>query len=127
MDIRDLNQGNIEATIEGHDMVVIDFWAPWCKHCEGFDQAFSAAAAEYPQILFGRVNIAEEKELKAAFQVKSVPTLAIYREQIMVGFQPGMLPPDVFKRMIDKVEALDMDRLREEIAAEETQEGGTNR
>ncbi len=108
--------------VDRNDIVVIDFTDPSCRPCQRFAEAFEQAARNEPGIVFGRVDIYAEEALARAFEVESVPTVAIYREQIMLAFKPGALSHEALSKMIDRVKALDMDEVRRQVAAEENRE-----
>ena len=115
MSVQTLTIDNINEMIENNDIVIIDFWAPWCGPCMAFKPTFEKAAEEHPEIAFASCNTEEQQELAAMFQIRSIPTLMVFREQIMVFAQPGMLPAEVLEELIGKVEALDMDEVRAEV------------
>jgi len=115
MAVTALKGSQIECTVEENNIVLLDFWSPSCPPCVGFGDTFEEASRRYPGISFCRVNIDEETEAAGAFEIESIPTLVIYRERIMVGFKPGMLPPEVLDRMIRKTLSLDMNTVRKMI------------
>ncbi len=121
MALMNLTKENFNEVVENNDIVVMDFWAPWCGPCRQFAPIFEKVASEYPDIVFGKINTEEEQELAAHFQIQSIPTVMIMREQIVVFAQPGMLPEDGLKDLINKVKELDMDAIRKEIAEQEAQ------
>jgi thioredoxin-like negative regulator of GroEL len=116
MAVTALKGNQIECTVEENNIVLLDFWSPSCPPCVGFADTFEEASRRYPGISFCRVNIDEEPEAARAFEIESIPTLVLYRERIMVGFKPGMLPPEVLDRMIRKTLSLDMNTVRKMIA-----------
>jgi thioredoxin 1 len=124
MSILTLNdEEDLGRVVDRHGIVVIDFWAPWCAPCRGFLSILEKASESHPEIAFCRVNTEENKEFAQAFEVKSIPTLVVIRERIMIASQPGMLPEDVLEDLIEKSQELDMDELRREMENPEEQEG----
>lgn len=96
--------------------VVIDWWAPWCGPCRAFAPTFEKAAEKHPEITFGKVNTEEEPSLAQQFQIRSIPTLMVIRDGVMLFAQPGMLPAAALESLVQQVQALDMDEVRREIA-----------
>ncbi len=118
MAVIELTQDNFEAVVTDNDMVIIDFWASWCAPCKAFAPTFEAAAEKYPDIVFGKVDTDVEQELAGSFQIRSIPTLTIFRQQIGIFSQAGSLPASALEEVIQQALALDMDKVREEIAAQ---------
>ncbi|HEX6828810.1 MAG TPA: thioredoxin domain-containing protein [Burkholderiales bacterium] len=102
--------------------MVIDFWAPWCGPCRGFAPVFEAASEKHGDVVFAKVNTDEEQEIAGAFGIRSIPTLMIFREQIIIYSQPGALPGTALEDVIGKARTLDMDVVRREIAEQESAE-----
>ncbi len=120
MAVTQLTQDNIESTINSNGIVVIDFWAPWCGPCRSFKPIFEAAAERHSDAVFASCNTEEQTELAAMFQIRSIPTLVVFREGIGIFGQPGMLPAEALDELMDKVRALDMDQVRAEVAKQES-------
>ena len=115
----DLNKDTFEQTILNNDFVIIDFWAPWCGPCKGFAPVYEEVSEKFPNVVFAKINTEEEQELAGYFQIRSIPTLMMFREKIIVFSQPGALPGSALEEIIGKTGELDMDKVRAEIAAEE--------
>lgn len=110
---------NFENTIENNDIVILDFWAAWCGPCRNFAPTFEAASEKHNDIVFGKVNTEEQEELAGSFGIRSIPTLAVFREKVVVYFEAGALTAADFDNLIEQVRALDMEKIRAEIAAEQ--------
>jgi len=112
----ELTDQNYQQVIDNNHTVFIDFWASWCGPCQSFTPVFEAASEKYPDMVFAKVNTEDQMELAAHFQVRSIPMLAIFRDQILVFAQPGALPASAFEQLIEQAVQLDMDKVRAEIA-----------
>ena len=117
-----INADNFQSTITDNATVIIDFWAPWCAPCRGFAPTFAAASAKQPDIVFAKLNTEEQQEIAAAFNIRSIPTLMVFRDQIIIYSEAGALPAKALDQLIDQAMGLDMDKVRAEIAGQE----GTN-
>jgi thioredoxin 1 len=103
---------NIEALVEDNDIVIFDFWAPWCGPCRQFAPIFQTASEKHEDIVFSRVNTEEEKEIAAHFTIRSIPTIMVFREAMLVFAQAGLIPENAIGDLIDKIKSLDMDEVR---------------
>jgi len=111
-----LTQDNFDQVVNGNDMVLIDFWAPWCGPCKGFAPVFEAASEKHADIVFAKVNTEEQQELAAAFNIRSIPTLMLFREKVILFSQAGALPGSALEQVITQGKALDMAAVHKEIA-----------
>jgi len=111
-----LTTENFDEFVKSNDMLLVDFWAEWCGPCRSFAPTFEKASENYPTIVFGKVNTEEERDLAAQYQIRSIPTLMILREQIIIFRQAGALPEKALIEIIQKAQSLDMNMVREEIA-----------
>jgi thioredoxin len=124
MAVVELTKENFEQVVTGNKTVIVDYWAPWCGPCRGFAPVFEKVSEMHPDVVFAKVNTEDEQEIAAHFQIRSIPTLMVFREQIIVFSQPGALPQSAFEQVVARAKALDMDDVRKQIAAQEAQQGG---
>jgi thioredoxin 1 len=115
MAVIDLTKENFEQVVTSNPTVIVDFWAPWCGPCRGFAPVFEKVAEKHPDVVFAKVNTDEEQEIGGHFQIRSIPTLMVFRDQVIVFSQPGALPQGALEQVVDKAKALDMDEVRRQM------------
>jgi len=120
----ELTSDNLQSTISDNDIVLIDFWASWCGPCKMFGPIFESVAERNTDIAFAKCDTEAQQAVAAQFGIRSIPTLAIFREQILVFLQAGALPETALDEIIEKVKELDMDEVRAKIAEEEAKQAG---
>ncbi len=118
----ELTDDTFDDKIRGHALAIVDFWAPWCAPCRTFAPTFAAAAQRHPDILFAKVNTEDEQTLAAQFNIRSIPTLMVFRDDIIVFMQAGALPASALDQVISAARSLDMDDVRREMVAQQASE-----
>jgi len=117
-----ITKENFNETIENNDVVILDFWAEWCGPCKAFAPTFEKMSEEYPNVVFGKIDTEAEQEIAQAFRIRSIPTLMIFREQIMLFNEAGSLPESQLKEILGKALELDMEDVRADIAKQQAED-----
>lgn len=117
----ELTKDNFDQVVGSSDFIILDFWAPWCGPCQSFGPVYEEVSEKYPDITFAKINTEEEQELAGHFQIRSIPTLMIMRDQIVIYAQPGALMGGQFEQLIEKARELDMDEVRKQVAEQQAQ------
>ena len=115
----ELTQDNFEDVVTKNNLVIIDFWAPWCGPCKGFAPVFEAASEKHNDVVFAKVNTDAEQALAGHFAIRSIPTIMVFREQVILFSQAGALPADALESVLSQAKALDMKQVHDDIAAQE--------
>lgn len=123
MSVLELTKENFEDTINNNAIVLIDFWAPWCGPCRSFAPTFEKVAGENTDIVFAKLNTEDEQELATHFNIRSIPTLAVFREQVILFMQPGALPESSLNELVKGAREVDMDQVRAEIEKAQASQG----
>lgn len=116
--VLEVTKDNFSEIIENNDIVIVDFWAPWCQPCRSFAPIFEKTAEANSDITFVKINTEEQQELAAHFQIRSIPTLMAFREKVLLFSQAGMLPESALSNLISEIKNLDMAQVHKEIAEE---------
>ena len=116
MGVAAIGMKDFQQTVEKGGIVLVDWWAPWCGPCRSFAPSYEAVAEANPDVVFAKVNTDEEQELAGAFQIRSIPTLMVFRDKVLLFAQPGSLPQNLLEEILRKVRDLDMEQVRAEIA-----------
>jgi len=108
----DLTNENFENTVNDNPMVIVDFWAPWCGPCRGFAPLYEQASDAHPDVVFAKVNTDEQQELAGTFGIRSIPTLMVFREKVILFQQAGALPGSALEQVISQAKSLDMAKVQ---------------
>ena len=112
----DLTKDNFEQVVTGNDVVIVDFWAPWCAPCRAFAPTFEQVSEQHADVVFAKVNTEEEQEVAGAFNIRSIPTLMVFREKVILYAEAGSLPAQALEQVITQVKGIDMPAVHREIA-----------
>lgn len=114
-----LTQDNFEAELGKPRLLLIDWWAPWCGPCRTFGPIFEKVSDQFPDVTFAKIDTEAQPELAAAFNIRSIPTLMLFREQVLLFSRPGALSADSLQELVKQASALDMNEVRREIAEQQ--------
>lgn len=122
MATQDMTAQQFNEVIANNEIVIVDFWAEWCGPCKSFAPTYEKVSELHEDIVFAKVDTEKEQELASHFQIRSIPTLMVFREQVVLFAQPGMLAEEQLEDVIAKVREVDMAKVHEEVANQEQQE-----
>ncbi len=119
MAVVELTKDNFEEVVTSNDFVIVDFWAPWCGPCRSFAPTYEKVSEDHPDVVFAKVNTEDEQEIAGHFQIRSIPTLMIFRDKIIIFSEAGALPESAFRELVKKAGELDMDEVRRQVAEQQ--------
>ena len=119
----ELTKENFEQVVTGNDVVIVDFWAPWCAPCRAFAPTFEQASEQHADVVFAKVNTEEEQEVAGAFNIRSIPTLMVFRENVILYAEAGSLPAQALEQVITQAKGIDMSAVHREIAERGAESG----
>jgi thioredoxin 1 len=123
--VTEITQDNFKSIVDREGIVLIDWWAPWCGPCRAFGPTYEKVAGQHTDITFGKVNTEEQQALASSFEIRSIPTLMILRDKVLLYSEAGALPESALEDLIKQVRGLDMEAVRAKLAAREAaREGG---
>jgi thioredoxin 1 len=123
MAVVELTKDNFEEVVTNNEFVIVDFWAPWCGPCRSFAPTYEKVSNDHPDVVFAKVNTEEEQEIAGHFQIRSIPTLMIFRDKIIIFSEAGALPESGFRELVAKAGELDMDEVRRQVAEQTAEQG----
>jgi thioredoxin len=112
----ELTKDNFEQVVTDNDVVIVDFWAPWCAPCRAFAPTFEEASEQHADVVFAKLNTEEEQEVAGAFNIRSIPTLMVFREKVILYAEAGSLPAPALEQVITQAKSIDMAAVHREIA-----------
>jgi len=115
----ELTKENFEEVVTSNDIVVVDYWADWCGPCKSFAPIFEKVSEDFPDVVFAKVDTQNEQEIASFFQIRSIPTLMIFRENVVVFSQPGAVPEGALRDVVSKAEKLDMVEVHKQVAEQQ--------
>ncbi|MCC6138819.1 MAG: thioredoxin [Bdellovibrionaceae bacterium] len=118
----EITKENFQSTYESNDIVILDFWAEWCGPCKSFAPVYESVSKKFPNVIFGKIDTEKQPELAAHFEIRSIPTIMVIREQIELFFQPGALNEELLIELVEKVTSLDMEEVKKQLAVEEAED-----
>lgn len=120
MAVVELTKDTFEEVVTNNEFVIVDFWAPWCGPCRSFAPTYEKVSGDHPDVVFAKVNTEEQQEIAGHFQIRSIPTLMIFRDKIIIFSEAGALPESAFRELVKKAGELDMEEVRRQVAGQQT-------